>query len=557
MSRKIPTLARKSIAVFFTLLLSIPAIAEQNIVALLSYDASQPWSREFTEGLIKEAAKSREKTHLYIEYLDGQRLPSSQWFDLRIEYLQDKYQTLQVDAVIAESNHAARFLSEHGEQLFGSAARITVSENRFSPAYQQRGQHIPLLPDFEQSLNFANRLVPDAPLIAIIGDRSQEAAALAIGLRQAASRIMPDSAVELQMSDDLQVLKDYVSALPESAILFHTLYFPSGISGPHPSQAVAALAKVSKAPMLVSYSEFLPAGATGGVLLSPEQAAVAAMHSALSLLEGPFLAHSHGILSESWINYPQLQRYSIPARRIPMGSKILEPPSSLDTKDRYQFFGSIIFILLQMGLLVGLSILLRQRNRLMRSLLEINSQLEEKVNERTQELRLRAVTDSLTGLYNRAEFTRLALAAINQAQRNQSNLCVAMLDLDHFKRINDQFGHTAGDKVLQEVVNRLRNNLRNYDIIGRYGGEEFSVLLPDTELAQAVAAIDSVRELIAAKPIEIDSGRSVHVTMSAGVSPMTAQRTGLGELIKSADIQLYAAKESGRNRVCFLAAEAA
>ncbi|WP_051560553.1 GGDEF domain-containing protein [Marinobacterium jannaschii] len=538
-----------------TLLSGSPAVlAEHNIVALLSYDPTLDWSQEFTQALISDAARHPDKVKLYIEYMDSQRLPEPMWHSRQAEYLRHKYASLQVDAVIAESNHAARLLSLHGISIFGQVPQVSVSENRFVHSSARQVHHIPLLPDFAQSLNFAARLRPAPELIAITGDRSPEALALSNGLQQAAAERLPDAAVDVLRTDDLTELVRYVSTLPESTLLFHTLYYQQ--NGPQPAESAAILASAASVPMLVSYETFLSAGAAGGVLLTAEQAASSALRSALAYIEPPYFPGSYPVKGESWINYPQLQRFSIPARQIPTGSRMLNPPSDSQGPDHYQFAGTVIFILLQLALLVGLSILLRQRNRLTQSLMEINGQLEDKVAERTRELKILASTDSLTGLYNRAEFTTRAKAAMNQAKRQSGSLCLAIIDLDHFKRINDRYGHTSGDQVLKEVARCLQSHFRSYDIVGRYGGEEFSVILPDTSLEQAVAAVDKVRLVVAKRQLEIDSGQQLNISMSAGIAALEYQ-DDLVTLIKKADHHLYQAKANGRNQVCSATTQAA
>jgi diguanylate cyclase (GGDEF)-like protein len=131
-----------------------------------------------------------------------------------------------------------------------------------------------------------------------------------------------------------------------------------------------------------------------------------------------------------------------------------------------------------------------------------------------------------------------------------------MADIDHFKRINDSLGHGAGDVVLKEVARRLKMDLRPYDIVGRYGGEEFLVILPGCDLAAGARRADAVRNLVAKEPIVTPFG-TTSATVSMGVTVTSAVRDHLvSDLLHEADVSLYAAKKNGRNRVELFSATA-
>ena len=161
--------------------------------------------------------------------------------------------------------------------------------------------------------------------------------------------------------------------------------------------------------------------------------------------------------------------------------------------------------------------------------------------------------DMLTGLYNRWYVLDKIESEINRSVRSGSALSLMMLDIDHFKRVNDTYGHAAGDSVLQSVGRLLRESCRVYDVPGRYGGEEFCVLLPDTRLDHTPAVANRIRERL--EVTEMDVGpASVAVTASIGVAGMESQSEddavlSGAALIDRADRALYSAKHRGRNRV--------
>ncbi len=138
---------------------------------------------------------------------------------------------------------------------------------------------------------------------------------------------------------------------------------------------------------------------------------------------------------------------------------------------------------------------------------------------------------------------------VNRSNHERSPVAVALADIDHFKKINDTHGHGAGDDVLREVARRLHAVLRSYDAIGRYGGEEFLIVLPNCESITAVDVVERARQAVGAEPINIDAGGvKLNVSISAGVS-WDCGPVDVSALIQTADAALYRAKDAGRNRV--------
>ncbi len=169
-----------------------------------------------------------------------------------------------------------------------------------------------------------------------------------------------------------------------------------------------------------------------------------------------------------------------------------------------------------------------------------------------KQLQLLATTDNLTSLFNRRHFLELAERSQKQTQRSGGMTCIAILDIDHFKIINDKFGHEAGDKVLVTVSQLLKSRIRGADILARWGGEEFVLLMPSTELDGACELLEQVREMIQQAATEVATN-SIRVTISIGVASF-GETTPLSDAFGRADVALYQSKENGRNRVTQAAA---
>ena len=158
-----------------------------------------------------------------------------------------------------------------------------------------------------------------------------------------------------------------------------------------------------------------------------------------------------------------------------------------------------------------------------------------------------ATTDSLTGLFNRRHMIELTEKELARHHRSPSNLTLMLMDIDHFKHVNDQHGHDIGDRVLDAVSLVLKNSMREQDFIGRWGGEEFLAVLPETDLDQAAVSAERIRKAIQALVIDSD-GDKVSVTLSIGITQYRAQEA-LSNAIARADRALYEGKSAGRNRV--------
>ncbi|MGL1956016.1 MAG: GGDEF domain-containing protein [Colwellia sp.] len=210
-----------------------------------------------------------------------------------------------------------------------------------------------------------------------------------------------------------------------------------------------------------------------------------------------------------------------------------------------------IFKLVDLGAIHGLSLIGMQLITITSCFtlsLSASQQLADK-------LAIQATTDSLTGIYNRRAFDEIAENEILRAQRERKPISIVLMDIDFFKRVNDNYGHQTGDKVLQEFSQRLKSSLRQYDMLARYGGEEFILLLPNTPKDTAIIIAEKLRVAIYQPVFYLDDLSNISVSASFGVATNQGEHIDWQQLISCADQALYKAKENGRNQVNFYSAK--
>lgn len=233
---------------------------------------------------------------------------------------------------------------------------------------------------------------------------------------------------------------------------------------------------------------------------------------------------------------------------------VLVPTAEIDTRvARIAIIsaGTLAFALLAVLYVWQFSHRIKEREKSRHALELAHGALEQKHSElqkMTEELRIASITDPLTGAYNRRFFFEAVHKLVSASNRHRFALSIVTIDVDHFKRINDFYGHPAGDAVLRELTKTCKEALRDADVFARFGGEEFIMALPnsDTEAAQLVA--ERLRARVSERTIDL-RGQLLRITISCGVSQYKPQEPGIDDTLKRADEALYVAKKSGRNHV--------
>jgi diguanylate cyclase (GGDEF)-like protein len=317
------------------------------------------------------------------------------------------------------------------------------------------------------------------------------------------------------------------------------------------AEGIALLVESSKVPIYGPWDFYLGKGIVGGLITSGFQQGEIAARLALRILHGektqniPVIT---GANAHAMFDYKQLQAFRIDFRRVPDDARIINSPPGFYEKYQHVLQACCLTAIL---LLVFCWWRLLRQKRERNRLVQMNIALDKLVAEKTaclqaanQSLQKIAITDDLTGLYNRGYLLKKLAEKINTVDREGGDLSIVLMDLDNFKWINDTFGHDFGDKVLEQVSATLKSCLREKDLVGRYGGEEFLVILPDAHLKKAQMVAQRIRERIQSYRWEY---AGIRITISGGLVQYAGESAK--SLLKRADELLYQAKDRGRNRM--------
>lgn len=529
-----------------------PSHARRHVLVLYSLgsDAASAWQRGIGTGIDQEvgAGQGVPATEVFDERLDAVRVGEREALSAMAPYLQTKYARVTFDAVIAENYQANRFLSEHPD-LFPGAPRFYVNHGRrgWQPA-DGVGMEIDF--DFMRAIEAIPLALPWVKRIVVVGDPSPRGQEWLDAVRAIAPQYAGRIAFEFWDRQTFAQLNQRAAALgPDSAIyMFPTYTDSSGASG-MPAVVARELAAASPVPVFTYVDSLIVPGIAGGYVISGEQVGRAIGR----LVNGKpaSLARVQAYVFDRQV----ARRFGL--QPIP-GTRWVNQDLSVWQLYRWQIVAGVSLIGLEALLISALVLALRGRRRAVAALGRERASLEQAVAQRTVELQAannaleqQVTTDALTGIGNRRRMTAQILAELERARRFGHPLSLLMIDIDHFKQVNDTFGHDAGDRAIVAVALALSVDLRACDSVARFGGEEFVVLMPETGQDMACDVAERLRQSIASLCLEGDDGSPIALTVSIGAA--MARDAGPAEtpsaLLSRADRALYRAKAAGRNRV--------
>ncbi|WP_227470389.1 GGDEF domain-containing protein [Massilia sp. YMA4] len=514
----------------------------------LGADSVSVWQRLVQKGVYEELGRNNWAVGpgIFEERFDANRVGEGAARAAMAPYLRSKYVDVKLDAVIAENQVATRFLNDHPD-LFPGVPRYYVNHGRHD-WQPDDGTGLEVQPDFARAIGIIPQVAPWVRKIVVIGDQSPRVRQWLADVRVAAAPHEGRIAFEYHDRDTFAQLETLVAGLDRRTAVFllPTGQDPSGARMPPPALA-RRLAAASNAPIFTSLQSLVLPGIVGGYVVSGER--IGRVIARIMLGQPADMGNVQGY----HFDHPTVRRFGLGA--IPPEATLVNRPDNIWDLYRWQIIAGLTLIVVQGALITALVVALRDRRRTLADLHDERNNLEDRVLQRTLELLMAntkleqlATTDPLTGIANRRKMTDAIAAELERARRFQHPLALLMVDIDHFKRINDTFGHDVGDRAIVAMANLLTASLRTIDMAARFGGEEFVVLMPETDEAVAAVAAERLREAASAIRLPAGDGSDVVLTVTIGVAAARADDSPSALLVR-ADKALYRGKKSGRNRV--------
>ncbi len=537
------------------------------VLILNSYHPQYSWTESLISGIKNELKNQIPDENIHIEFMDERRFVSDSKYHQKLTDLyQYKYADFNPDLVVTTDDPAFYFLLEHRDRLFKNAQVVFGGVNVFDPkVLDNKPNFTGILEGMEirKNIELIHRLQPDIKQITLLADKTELGERMAL---QAQSEIgSPIDNLQIKIWDDFSyeaLLKKVSQAQADQAYLILAIHKDKNGRYFSFAEDLEPLTKASKVPIYGMWGGImLGNGIIGGLINDPVRHGESLGKIAIKVLNGTPASQIPIQTKAEYLpafDYNQLKHFQIPLSKLPENSRILNEPKSFYHLHKKWLLSGIGFIVFLVAVILTLSINIRRRIKAELSLQTLNQSLEKQVEQRTEalrhsnnelksmmrELKKLANTDELTKLSNRRAGMLYLTRIMRRCKRNPPGVCIAMVDLDYFKQINDQFGHSVGDNILIQVANCLQNSIRPEDNVYRWGGEEFLIVFNQASCENALKICQRIQQSVQ----NIFKPDNKAVTLSIGLA-LQHQNDTFETLIQRADEHLYYAKGNGRARI--------
>jgi len=557
---------------FYAALANASLNDKPRILLLNSYHAQYRWTADLTKGVQEELSSIIPAENLHVEFMDERRfIDDDIYHEKLLELYNYKYAINKPSLIITSDDPAFNFILEHGDELFPGVPVVFSGVNVFDESQIQEKPWITGIVEghaIQENLELIATVQPEVKRIILLADNTGFGYQLYLEAKalEQSWRLNPKFkhiTLDIRNTFNKQKLAQHAKTFnKQTAILLLAIHFD--VNGEYFSydNDVPFLSNQSNAPIYGMWgSLLLDKGVIGGVVNDPIKHGKNAANIAKDILAGVDIKNIPLRPRAQYapaFNHHQLERFEIERSLLPSSSLIVAAPDSF--YDKYTTaVNSAVATLIGLVLIIVMLILnIVQRRTAQKQLTAFTKNLELMVTERTSELDERnralevahakletlAYNDSLTLLGNRRAANDHLKRFLARSHIDNIPLAIALVDIDHFKRVNDNFGHLIGDLVLETVAQCMAASLRPSDYVFRWGGEEFLILLPNTKMLIAEQVCQRVRSAIEMLKIEQVGGVTVSIGVSIGLPNDTTD-----SLIQVVDDALYKAKESGRNCV--------
>jgi len=507
----------------------------RSVLLLNSYHPGYLWSDAIQNEIHEQLKTSGKNIEFTVDYLDTKRNVGLEYFNSLADSLEIKYKFYKFDVVITSDNNAFTFAVKHRERLFPGVPIVFCGFNDFQSTAIENISNITGVKEaveIEKTIKLALSVHPSTRRLIFISStkRNTDRRNHEVLINSIIPVYDDNFKTDILLNKTIEEIEEIVAQLPTGSLVFilaHPIIHQL-VDYVATDEYTRRVAVASRVPLYVNWDTHLGYGAMGGSVITGEDQGHAAAELTLKILSGiPAEELPVIVTSPTSVIFDQrtMMRFGVSQEQIPSSSVILHKPDSLYALyKRYVWIISAIIILLITIIVFLIIIILLRRRR--------------------DKFEHMAMHDQLTGLFNRHYLQDMARRKISSAIRHQRPLSLLMLDIDHFKIINDTHGHPAGDAVLQQVAKLLQAQVRDEDIIIRFGGEEFVILLDKCDLTEAEYKAQHLRKMV-----ETLTPNKIYVSASIGVAQLNSNEKNCSELLKRADLAVYQAKERGRNCV--------
>ncbi len=515
------------------LFLAVGPTFAQKILVVNTYNPTYPWTAYFNLGLRQYAEEKNGAIELYFEELDITRFSDPAKINNFAAFLAAKYESVRLDGIIGNSDQACDFI----ESRCGFASNLPKAY--YTSKLEYAGDNVLCL-DAQYALGIKatwalmQSVFPGmTEVIVIEGDRATTAT-----IEATLAKIVPNN-IPLSAYGNFTFaeLEERVRKLPPTAaVIYSVVTADSEGTQTIPKALLSRLAEISPAPIFTLWETLMGGGAVGGHVLSAVRTSRELLRGIEGYLRTGSYSHDYDV-SRCMVDWAAMERYGLDTDKIPENAVAINKPDPF-----YITHAKTILVIINYAFIVFFVILLMAIFIIIRSYGKLRIVNAELTGEREKAKAL-ALHDPLTNLHNRRAIEPMIQFEMNRKKRANAPVSLLIIDIDHFKRVNDTYGHDVGDRVLTGLAAMMTEYRRSTDIFARWGGEEFVALLSDTDERHAILLAEKIR--INCENLSFDECGGI--TISIGAAELMENET-FESWFKRADSALYAAKQTGRNK---------